>query len=310
MKIVFAGQSNAKRIESNSTALGVLKTSFSSSCEIYFSAFGGSALLKQNASVSAPGNYWIEPSRQGRLKNSDLMDATVDLLREVKPDVVIWIQGEQDATRALSNADRVAHKNALKFVFDQFLEFAGFVAVASIGRRLQEKDAGFHLVRMATVDAARETRNVEVMAHNYALALTDVVHYAPEAQVELCRRLANGVNARLQEAEIVKGPEPIDARRYSRAVDVTFKGRINESIGSRVSELFSIRDLDGALLQTPKSAEVLSSIKVRLIFETQPEKAFLCFGVGQLPGISEDESLRMYGINGELVQPAMVEIGD
>lgn len=297
------GQSNAQRISLNQDAINVLLQYFS---DVQFYAFGGSALLKDNVSSSTPSNYWLGQTSTGALYNSQLMQDGIEFLSTYNPDVILWIQGEQDGTRITSSNSALEYKAGLKYLFDQFLGFTDLVATVTIGRRLSDKDAGFHLVRTMTQQVVNEMRNVEIVRDNYSLELEDVVHYSHDSQVELCTDLIANIGSYFNGTSIEIGSKVIEAKGYSRAVDVTFNNPI-DLIGSYAHRLFSIRDLNGNLTQSPFDLEQLSAIKVRLHFSDLPIKQYLCVAVGQLTGIHSNSTINIKS-NGVDIQPSMLRI--
>jgi hypothetical protein len=312
MKILIAGQSNAARLKGNNQAIAELTNTFDeigNPCEVSFSAVGGSALLHFNASTSTPDNYWLIKTSTGGVVDGNLLSSAKAQMEVNKPDVIIWIQGEQDATRIINAEGKAEYKDGLKYLFDQFLGYCDLVVVATIGRRLENKDKGFHLVRMASIDTAKEMRNVEVMAHSYMRELEDVVHYSSTGQVNLCHDLAENIQNYLSSAPtITLGAKAIDAKGYSRAMDVTFDDDIGSYIDENSHILFSLRDINGNLIQNPYSINRLSSIKVRLFFNEFPELEYLCIGVGQLTGIDSDLSKSIICANGKHIQPSMIKV--
>tara|TARA_R110000850_G_C9996087_1_gene467985 strand:+ start:34930 stop:35826 length:897 start_codon:yes stop_codon:yes gene_type:complete len=297
MNLAILGQSNAARIESNEEALSEF-----GSDTVSFSAKGGSALLKSNAST--PDNYWINETSQGKFIDGPLLVAAMGLLQSAAPDNIIWIQGEQDATRISGLEGRKLHKSALKYLFDRFLEYCDQVNIVTIGRRLQDKDKGFHNIRMALIDTAKEMQDVKVISHAYTLELEDVVHYSHDAQVLLCREIVT----KLSFTDYDLGVKPIDTKTYTRAIDVTMDNSMVDNIGSKSHKLFSIRDVDGNLLQSPTSIAQLSALKVRLTFSSEPIKQYLCTCAGQLDGIESNSGLWVKNDNGEHLQPSMIRI--
>lgn len=176
--VLLMGQSNAEMM------VGVLPSYFGGTAQIF--ATGGSSLLKANASTSTPTNYWVEDDyTPGQLE-------TAFYASGLTPTRVIWLQGEQDATRITTLSERNRYKVALNAMFNRISAATGCndFGICVTGQRLNSnKEWGISLVRDAQHTLAAENSKVSILSETYDLDMQDHVHYSTVGRHELLARI-------------------------------------------------------------------------------------------------------------------------
>lgn len=198
--------------------------------EIWNGATGGSAVLKSNASVSSPTNYWLNDDDPNNLIPDGI--AWLAWKEGVDagyfPNDIEWCQGEADASGVTNSAEKEFYKNALLFLFDTMKLYSGNnnmrVFIQGLGRRdPNANDIGTQLIRAAQIDLAYENNFIHVASFGFDLQLSDSVHIDNEGNGIVATRTAryiNSLDGYIVSGEI-KGAYVTNVSRSGETVTVT-----------------------------------------------------------------------------------------
>ena len=213
INVLFTGQSNAYKIYPKYLDYFNAKyTQYSennSTSKAFVSAYLGSALLRKNTMYKYPNNYWIEQNSDGNFTNGPRLDSFLKFISSmsVTPNIIVWIQGEQDATRIHSANEKTDYQNGLSFIFDQIKNEIQTIneqhvknkqkvhfGICITGRRINvNKELGIQFVRQAQHELAVKREDVTILTETYDLELYDRVHYSYKGKKKLLRRIARSL---------------------------------------------------------------------------------------------------------------------
>ena len=229
MRILFAGQSNAEFLDGTPQ---IAQFGQELGAQVDFAAWGGSALVRRNASRSTPNNYWLEDDYSNGVRMRD----TISAMEPNDPyDYVIWVQGEQDATRIRTAGQADAYLSGLTVLSQKFLAHNPNMQflVCRIGQRLSaDKDLGISLVQGAQTEAISRSNYIHLGADYYDLDLLDSVHLSAKGRAELLWRLSRNIR-RLESGKCVMS-EPYVVQATARRAN---QSRILVELGN-VTKLY------------------------------------------------------------------------
>jgi len=211
--VVFIGQSNAERLN-NATDIAYFENRYNfynaGFINMSVEAYGGSAVLDDNASNSNPQNYWVEEESNGSLADGPRLTKAMSDIANV-PSLFVWIQGEQDATRVIDIAGKKKYREGLEHIFDRLKTISATDVVFGIcitGRRKNSsKEKGIQLIRQAQHELAKSRDDVIILSETYDLELVDHVHYSQNGQEELLDRVADSISSYALGNGFISGPK-------------------------------------------------------------------------------------------------------
>ena len=157
--------------------------------------------MEENKSTSSganPNNFWVSRDGSGNFIDGPRLIDTINNIT-APPSVIVWLQGEQDATRAQDMFDKDNYRDALDYVFTRLKSEATSNVIFGIcvtGRRKNSsKEEGIQLIRQAQHELADIRSDVVVLSETYDLEMADHVHYSQNGQEELLDRVARNVSS-------------------------------------------------------------------------------------------------------------------
>ncbi len=216
--ILFAGQSNAKLLYENGTI-----NSFQSMYQQYgggsstsiVAGYGGSALLKENA--SQVNNYWTEKNSNGSFIDGPRLTETIQSISNSSSNnlfnMIVWLQGERDSNEVENDTDKDNYTVALGYVFDRLKSVSApdvKFGISVTGRRISETsnvEPGIQLIRQAQHNLAKERADVVILTETYDLELADHVHYSLSGQYKLLDRIAKSAASYMLGNGFIPSPE-------------------------------------------------------------------------------------------------------
>jgi hypothetical protein len=320
----FAGDQHGKKyFEEN---LPIVAQNFVKDAEFINSAFGGSSVLKENASASARDNYWAVMTTEGSLLVGPRLQTTIQAIRQLRMagksiDLFLWAQGEADAvgieTRArataLTDAQRTANINAdllryekgLRWIVQMLQKEAGSVSlpfgIQALGQRvsLANTQIAIHKIRAVQVKVAQSTPSVKILAQMYDSPLEDSVHLNSAGQEIVLSRIIKNIKQWNEQRPLKVGPSAATATisENQRAIHVKINSTGTFILGQEALRLFSVVDSNYNIVAKPVSQVRLNDTTLTLRFSSPISASHrLVIGFGVLSDLgASDKSLREIG---------------
>ena len=308
MKIIIGGQSNGymlrdtPEISEFSQALGAT---------ISYSAFGGSALLKENrssSSVADPNNYWLEDDYS---EGPRMSEALSNVILNGQADYMVWVHGEQEATRVTSAQQVARYKEGQFRLMNQFRLFNPNMKflICRIGQRLNaNKDLGISLIQQAQTEIIQSVDDAYLGADCYDLDLQDHVHYSEKGRQELLARVQKNIQLLEINKQPLEGPYVIGAKAKSsdRTKVLVDLGNVSKLyMGSTSQDLLTVQ---GSTQLTLLSRVKIFDDVIQLNFDGPITDHKLTIAYGRFPEIDDSGGKQIRNENLLPIRPQTIDI--